>query len=78
MQGNQLKEFCSLDHEGETVLKKAVDILGLSARACHNVMRVARTIADLEASENIRKKHLAEAVQLRSFDRGLSQPMDGR
>lgn len=64
--------FCDLDAEGERLLKQAVDILGFSARACHSVIRVGRTIADLENISEIKRHHLAEAIQYRSFDRGLS------
>ena len=54
------------------VSQQAVDFLGFSARACHSVVRVARTIADLENMSQIERHHIAEAIQFRSFDRGLS------
>ncbi|MBU1196244.1 MAG: YifB family Mg chelatase-like AAA ATPase [Proteobacteria bacterium] len=71
MRSRHLKTFCKLDTEGEKMLGKAVDVLGLSARACHCVLRVARTIADLENCPDILHGHLAEAIQYRSFDRYL-------
>ena len=69
LHSRHLKEFCRLDTQGERLLEQAVDVLGFSARACHSVIRVGRTIADLEASPEIGRHHLAEAIALRSFDR---------
>ncbi len=66
MQSRHLKLFCRLDTEGEQLLEKAVDILGFSARACHSAIRVARTIADLDHAPEIKRRHMAEAIQLRS------------
>jgi len=66
MQSRHLKLFCRLDNECEQILEKAVDILGFSVRACHSAIRVARTIADLDPAENIKRYHMAEAIQLRS------------
>lgn len=70
LQSRHLKMFCRITSDGERILEKAVDILGFSARACHSVLRVARTIADLENMPRIERHHVAEAIQFRSFDRG--------
>jgi magnesium chelatase family protein len=68
-----MKQFCFLDAECEKMIEKAVDVLGFSSRACHSVIRVARTIADLENEPEILRHHLAEAISLRSFDRDYSR-----
>jgi len=71
MKPKQLKTFCRPDSAGQAVLDQAVRQLGLSARAYHRILKVARTIADLEDSRNIATHHLLEAVQYRSLDRRL-------
>lgn len=64
-----IDEFCKLDVKGKKILEEAFNRLKLSARAYGRILKVARTIADLEASTNIEVKHIAEAIQYRSIDR---------
>lgn len=69
MSASQTREFCRLTDEAKDMLKIVFDRLSLSARAYDRILRVARTIADLENSEIIEEEHIAEAVQYRSLDR---------
>jgi len=71
MSARQVKQHCKLDTAGEGVLRMAVTELGLSARAHDKVLRVARTIADLDGKTDIAMEHVAEAVQYRKLDRRL-------
>ncbi len=64
-----LTEYCKLDDAGMQLLKNAMNKLSLSARAYDRILKVSRTIADLDASENIRPEHVAEAINFRSLDR---------
>ena len=66
---NLIEKYCQLNKESKDIMKKAFDKLGLSARAYNKILKVARTIADLESSEKILTKHIAEAIQYRSLDR---------
>lgn len=64
-----VREICQISESGQQLLKTAMERLGLSARAYDRILRVARTIADLDASPEIANEHLAEAIQYRSLDR---------
>lgn len=64
-----IRKFCKIDDAGRTLLKNAMDKLGLSARAYDRILKVSRTIADLEKNEEIRPENIAEAIQYRSLDR---------
>ncbi|HEX9444834.1 MAG TPA: YifB family Mg chelatase-like AAA ATPase [Candidatus Binatia bacterium] len=66
-----IKKFCAVKPEAEKLLEVAINKLGLSARAYSRVLKVSRTIADLEGSEEIRPAHVSEAIQYRSLDRRL-------
>jgi magnesium chelatase family protein len=65
-----VKEFCKLDAEAENLLKSAILQLKMSGRAYDRILKVSRTIADLDNSEIIKANHVAEAVQYRALDRG--------
>ncbi len=71
MNNRELDTFCRITPQGQALLDEAVTRFRLSARAYHRILKVARTIADLEASDNIGAIHLGEAVSYRSFDRLL-------
>lgn len=71
MTSRQLRKYCVLDEAGKAVLKEAMDNLGLSARAHDRILRVARTIADLEGNASITHDHVVEAIGYRSLDRKL-------
>ena len=68
---SQIERHCALDEMGKAVLRLAIHDLNLSARAYHRLLRVARTIADLEAAEEIGTSHITEAVQYRTLDRQM-------
>ena len=71
MSHSQIEKYCQLDEQSEALLKNAMTELALSARAHDKILRVARTIADIENHENINSVHIAEAISYRKLDRKL-------
>jgi magnesium chelatase family protein len=69
MTPRMIRRYCRIDAESEQMLERAMTRLGLSARAYDRILKVSRTIADLEGSKEIRSAHVAEAVGYRSLDR---------
>lgn len=69
MTPQQVKQYCLLDAAGQGLMQKAIQKMHLSARTFDRILRMARTIADLEASESVKASHIAEALQYRSIDK---------
>jgi magnesium chelatase family protein len=69
MTSRHIRKYCEPDEAGHRLLEIVTEKLGLSARAYTRILKVSRTIADLEGSENVREQHIAEAIQYRSLDR---------
>ena len=69
MMPKMIRKYCAVSPEGEKLLENAITRLGLSARAHDRILKVARTIADLDGAENVEPKHLSEAIQYRTLDR---------
>lgn len=69
MDSKLIQKYCKLDSKSKTILEKAFNNLGLSARAYTRILKVARTIADLEGEKNIKLNHISEAIQYRTLDR---------
>ena len=70
---DKLQKFCPMDDEALNVLQNVFDKLGLSARSYNRIVKVARTIADLDGSDIIRKPHILAAAQYRTLDRNFSK-----
>ncbi|MBW1888150.1 MAG: YifB family Mg chelatase-like AAA ATPase [Deltaproteobacteria bacterium] len=71
MNSRQIRRFCAVDSASDDLLERAMDKFGLSARAHSRILKIARTIADLEESPDIHSQHVAEAIQYRSLDRRM-------
>jgi magnesium chelatase family protein len=69
MNSAMIAEFCPLDQQSQMMLSRAMERLSLSARAHNRIIKVARTIADLEGSDQITASHIAEAIGYRNLDR---------
>jgi len=71
MNSRQIRKFCQVDSDSNDLLETAMEKLGLSARAHSRILKIARTIADLEESPGMESHHVAEAIQYRSLDRKM-------
>lgn len=71
MNNRHIKKFCPVDAESGVLLERAMDKFGLSARAHVRILKIARTIADLEGSSEMRAAHVGEAIQYRTLDRKM-------
>jgi len=71
MKTRHIKKYCKFHADAQTILDTAMQKLGLSARAYTRILKLSRTIADLESSENIQSHHVSEAIQYRTLDRGM-------
>ena len=71
MSQRQIKKFCSPKKEAEQLLRSAISELHLSARAYYRILKISRTIADLDKNEEIKSSHISEALQYRYLDREL-------
>jgi len=71
MSSRHIRRFCEVDSESDNLLERAMEKLGLSARAYSRILKIARTIADIEGSSDIQAEHVAEAIQYRSLDRKI-------
>jgi len=69
MSSREFKRYCEVSGEGQRLLETAITKFGLSARAYNRILKVSRTIADLEGSKDIQSAHISEVIQYRSLDR---------
>ena len=67
----EIRKYCELTNEGHALMQRIIDKMGMSARAHHRILKVARTIADMEKAERISTSHLAEAIGYRTLDKRL-------
>ena len=72
MSSRHVKKYCKIDDDSAALLESAIDKLGLSARAYNRILKISRTIADLEGVSDIQSYHIAESIQYRTLDRGKS------
>jgi magnesium chelatase family protein len=72
MKPRHIRKYCRIDSDSQNLMEKAMNKLGLSARAYNRILKVARTIADLESCEKIASHHISEAIQYRSLDRRVN------
>ncbi len=71
MKTRHIKKYCRMKEDAQSLLETAMHKLGLSARAYARILKLSRTIADLESAENIHSHHISEAIQYRTLDRGI-------
>ena len=71
MTEKQIRSFCAIDEESHQLMEMAIEKMGFSARAMNRILKVSRTIADLEGTDQIGPVHIAEAIQYRSLDRRI-------
>ena len=69
LSGAQIEKYCKMEKDARQLLKMAFQNMSFSARAYHRILKVARTIADMEATESIHRHHIAEALSYRAFDK---------
>ena len=67
---DEMRKYCTLDETGAELMRQAFDVMGLTARSYDRILKVARTVADLEGSEEIQPQHIAEAIQYRAVNLG--------
>ncbi len=72
MKPRHIRKYCKIDESCQALMEAAMNRLGLSARAYNRILKVSRTIADIEGSEKIESHHISEAIQYRSLDRRVN------